>query len=212
MLVAIQTLELRDCAWGTIIRDDARTHCGLWQDLTRRAPESVRTPAAALLARLPREWALSRSLLKHGNSQRSSWTVITDRCNDKKSAGLIVSRIHIGSGRQAVLAAQMTDIRIGGGVRRISVGLVADLASAILGAEVGEASPVQRQLRQLEETGVSLAPQQSNLAGGRDLAADEIVWFSTEVADDQAAAELANRLLDLDGVLSAYVVPPEGPP
>lgn len=106
----------------------------------------------------------------------------------------------------------MTGIRIGGGLPRISVGLVADLASAILGAEVGEASPVQRQLRQLEETGVSLVPQQSNLAGGRALAGDEIVWFSTEVADDQAAAELAHRLLDLDGVLSAYVVPPEGPP
>jgi len=49
MLVAIQTLELRDCAWGTITRADARTHVALWHDLTRRSPESVRTPAAALL-------------------------------------------------------------------------------------------------------------------------------------------------------------------
>lgn len=95
---------------------------------------------------------------------------------------------------------------------RVSVGVVADLASALLGAEVGEASPVQRQLERLEETGISLTPQEPELAGGREMAADEIVWFSAEVADEQAATELANRLLDLEGVLSAYQVPPEGPP
>ncbi len=95
---------------------------------------------------------------------------------------------------------------------RISVGLSADLASALLGAEVGEASPVQRQLVQLAETGASLSAQHSDPTGVRDLAADEIVWFSTEVADDQAAAELASNLLDVEGVRSAYVVPPDGPP
>jgi hypothetical protein len=115
-------------------------------------------------------------------------------------------------GTTGSLAARITGIRIGGDVPRISVGLVADLASALLGAEVGEGSPVQRQLRQLEETGVSLAPQESNLEGRRDLAPDEIIWFSAEVADNPAAAALASRLLDVEGVVSAYVVPPEGPP
>jgi len=49
MLIAMQTLELRDCAWEAITRQDARSHVALWHDLTRRAPESARTPAAALL-------------------------------------------------------------------------------------------------------------------------------------------------------------------
>ena len=49
MLTAIQTLELRDCAWSMITRQDARSHVALWHDLTRRSPESARTPAAALL-------------------------------------------------------------------------------------------------------------------------------------------------------------------
>ncbi|MET0997197.1 MAG: hypothetical protein ABWX73_00655 [Marmoricola sp.] len=96
---------------------------------------------------------------------------------------------------------------------RISVGLAADLASAVLGAEAGETSPVQRQLLLLlEQTGVSLAPQQSDPAGGPGPAADEIVWFSAEVADDRAAAGLVSNLLGVEGVLSAFVVPAEGPP
>jgi len=50
MLAGIQHTELRDAAWCVMDRTDAASHVALWNYLTRRAPEQVKTPAAALLA------------------------------------------------------------------------------------------------------------------------------------------------------------------
>lgn len=50
LLVALQSIAVRDAAWGRIDRDDQDAHHALWRDLTRRAPDEVRTPAASLLA------------------------------------------------------------------------------------------------------------------------------------------------------------------
>lgn len=50
MLAAIQEPGPRDAAWAAMSQNDAPAHAALWRDLTRRAPEEARTPAAALLA------------------------------------------------------------------------------------------------------------------------------------------------------------------
>jgi hypothetical protein len=49
-LLAVDQTPLRDVAWRRITHADAPTHVALWRDLTRRAPDDLRTPAAALLA------------------------------------------------------------------------------------------------------------------------------------------------------------------
>jgi len=49
LLVAIESTETRDALWQDMSRDNAREHSALWTDLTRRAPDEVRTPAASLL-------------------------------------------------------------------------------------------------------------------------------------------------------------------
>lgn len=92
---------------------------------------------------------------------------------------------------------------------RISVGLDAQLASALLGGEGVDALPEIEQV--LHETGASLLPQAPGQSPA-ELQADEVVWFSTDLEDEAGAAELASRLLDVEGVVSAYVVPPDSAP
>jgi hypothetical protein len=50
MLVALTWTRVRDALWENMSRDNATEHTALWTDLTRRAPDEVRTPAATLLA------------------------------------------------------------------------------------------------------------------------------------------------------------------
>jgi hypothetical protein len=50
MLVALTSTKVRDALWEDVNRDNATEHTALWADLTRRAPDEVRTPAATLLA------------------------------------------------------------------------------------------------------------------------------------------------------------------
>jgi hypothetical protein len=50
LLVAIESTGARDALWEDMSRDNATAHTALWTDLTRRAPDEVRTPAASLLA------------------------------------------------------------------------------------------------------------------------------------------------------------------
>jgi hypothetical protein len=50
MLVALTSTKVRDALWEDMSRDNATEHTALWTDLTRRAPDEVRTPAATLLA------------------------------------------------------------------------------------------------------------------------------------------------------------------
>lgn len=50
LLVAVEDIAARDDALMRISTDNADTHQALWTDLTRRAPDEVRTPAATLLA------------------------------------------------------------------------------------------------------------------------------------------------------------------
>jgi hypothetical protein len=50
MLADAEILQLRDTAWELMGEERAAAHVALWRDLTRRSPEEVRTPAAALLA------------------------------------------------------------------------------------------------------------------------------------------------------------------
>jgi hypothetical protein len=50
MLVALTSTRVRDALWEDMSRDNATGHTALWTDLTRRAPDEVRTPAATLLA------------------------------------------------------------------------------------------------------------------------------------------------------------------
>lgn len=49
MLVAVGDIELRDSILLGVDRFNAATHVALWSDLTARAPDDVRTPAATLL-------------------------------------------------------------------------------------------------------------------------------------------------------------------
>jgi len=50
LLVAVQTTSTRDALWGQMTRESSRDHQALWIDLTRRAPDQVRAPAASLAA------------------------------------------------------------------------------------------------------------------------------------------------------------------
>lgn len=50
LLVGAQEHPIRDAAWSMMTQDDSPAHRALWSDLTRRAPDEVRTPAATLLA------------------------------------------------------------------------------------------------------------------------------------------------------------------
>ena len=50
VLVGVQALGVRDAAWAIMTQDDHHAHRALWTDLTRRAPDEVRAPAATMLA------------------------------------------------------------------------------------------------------------------------------------------------------------------
>jgi hypothetical protein len=50
MLVALTSTRVRDALWEDMSRDNATGHTALWTDLTRRAPDEMRSPAATLLA------------------------------------------------------------------------------------------------------------------------------------------------------------------
>ena len=50
LLVAVQTTSTRDALWGQMDRDGSRACQALWVDMTRRAPDQVRAPAASLAA------------------------------------------------------------------------------------------------------------------------------------------------------------------
>ena len=50
LLVAVEAKPTRDALWVDMSRENSASHADLWSDLTRRAPEEVRTPAASLLA------------------------------------------------------------------------------------------------------------------------------------------------------------------
>jgi hypothetical protein len=50
LLVALEHKPTRDALWTDMSRANATTHVTLWTDLTRRAPDEVRTPAATMLA------------------------------------------------------------------------------------------------------------------------------------------------------------------
>jgi len=50
MLVALRSIKVRDALWEDMRQDNSTEHAALWADLTRRAPDEVRTPAATLLA------------------------------------------------------------------------------------------------------------------------------------------------------------------
>lgn len=50
MLVALESKPTRDVLWTDMSRGNAARHIELWSDLTRRAPDEVRTPAASMLA------------------------------------------------------------------------------------------------------------------------------------------------------------------
>ncbi|GAA5122397.1 hypothetical protein GCM10023339_40730 [Alloalcanivorax gelatiniphagus] len=50
LLVAVQTTTIRDALWKQMTRENSHDHQALWIDLTRRAPDQVRAPAATLAA------------------------------------------------------------------------------------------------------------------------------------------------------------------
>lgn len=50
MLVALETIDTRDRLWADMTRQNAASHVALWTDLTRRAPDKVRTAPATMLA------------------------------------------------------------------------------------------------------------------------------------------------------------------
>ncbi|MFV0461344.1 MAG: DUF4192 domain-containing protein [Actinomycetales bacterium] len=49
LLVAIETIPIRDRLWDDMTTDNADSHVSLWTDLTRRAPDEVRSAPASLL-------------------------------------------------------------------------------------------------------------------------------------------------------------------
>lgn len=49
LLVAVESIPIRDALWNDIGRDNAATHVALWTDLTARAPDEVRAAPASLL-------------------------------------------------------------------------------------------------------------------------------------------------------------------
>lgn len=50
LLIGVQALPVRDAAWAMMTQEDHHAHRALWTDLTRRAPDEVRAPAATMLA------------------------------------------------------------------------------------------------------------------------------------------------------------------
>lgn len=50
MLLALGHKPIRDALWTNMSSENAGTHVAVWTDLTRRAPDQVRTPAASMLA------------------------------------------------------------------------------------------------------------------------------------------------------------------
>ena len=50
LLLGVQALPVRDAAWAMLTQEDHHVHRALWADLTRRAPDEVRAPAATMLA------------------------------------------------------------------------------------------------------------------------------------------------------------------
>lgn len=49
LLLAMQNTSIRNEVWGTMTRENAGSHANLWSDMTRRAPDDVRAPAATML-------------------------------------------------------------------------------------------------------------------------------------------------------------------
>lgn len=49
-LVALETIDTRDVLWADMTRENSASHVALWTDLTRRAPDEVRTAPATMLA------------------------------------------------------------------------------------------------------------------------------------------------------------------
>lgn len=50
LLVAVESIPIRDQLWLDMTRDNADSHVALWTDMTRRAPDEVRAAPASLLA------------------------------------------------------------------------------------------------------------------------------------------------------------------
>lgn len=50
MLVAVESIPIRDELWSDMTRRNAQSHVALWTDLTRRAPDEVRDAPATLLS------------------------------------------------------------------------------------------------------------------------------------------------------------------
>lgn len=50
LLVALESIPIRDQLWHDINSENSTSHVALWSDLTRRAPESVRAAPATMLA------------------------------------------------------------------------------------------------------------------------------------------------------------------
>ncbi|MGE3326368.1 MAG: DUF4192 domain-containing protein [Acidimicrobiia bacterium] len=50
LLVAVESIPIRDRLWLDMNRDNAASHVALWTDMTRRAPDEVRAAPASLLA------------------------------------------------------------------------------------------------------------------------------------------------------------------
>lgn len=93
---------------------------------------------------------------------------------------------------------------------RISVGLTSSLAAAYL-REDDDTPAVEAIRTSVRRSGGDLEPQARTLRAQDVDASDEIVWFTGDV-DDRAAQDLVGRLLDVEDVRAAFVVPAEGPP
>lgn len=49
LLLAVESIPIRDALWNDISRDNSTSHVALWTDLTSRAPDEVRAAPASLL-------------------------------------------------------------------------------------------------------------------------------------------------------------------
>lgn len=90
---------------------------------------------------------------------------------------------------------------------RMTVGLDPELAMAYLGPDDPSAHTLHEVVRELR---AELAPQTPGLRPEEIEPSSDVVWFTCEVADVEV--EPAARLLEVEGVRAAFVVPPEGPP
>jgi hypothetical protein len=50
LLMAVESIPIRDRLWLDMTRSNASTHIALWTDMTKRAPDEVRAASASLLA------------------------------------------------------------------------------------------------------------------------------------------------------------------